>query len=146
MKSRREIYAQRSGSVFRIYMGGNACVSWYIAMTDPRSLLSSVAATWDGAALIWMLAALGACAVVDAVVNDLLPERWHWRVALRQRHFILVGMAFCFLTQIYISFAQGRSTGLVLYYLWNASMIMLAAFLDAHQRLKDAKCSTANNS
>lgn len=146
MSSRREIYAQRSGSVFRIYMGGNACVSWYIAMTDSRSLISTVAATWDGAALIWMLMLLGVCAICDAVINDLLPERWHWRVALRQRHFILVGMAFCFLTQIYISFAQGRSTGLTFYYLWNACMIMLAAFLDAHQRLKDAKCQIANNS
>lgn len=145
MKDRREIYVRRAGSVFRIYMGGNAIVSWYIAMTDPRALLHLVASTWDGATLIWMLMLLGGCAVIDAIVNDLLPERFHWRVALRQRHFILVGMAFCFLTQIYISFAQGRSTGLVFYYLWNASMIMLAAFLDAHQRLKDAKCSIANN-
>lgn len=143
---RREIYMHRSGSVFRVYMGGNAIVSWYIAMTDNRSLLHSVSEAWDGAALMWILMVLGACAVVDAVVNDLLPQRYHWRVALRQRHFILVGMAFCFLTQIYIAFAQSRSTGLVLYYLWNASMIMLAAFLDAHQRLKDAKCLIARNS
>jgi hypothetical protein len=26
----------RAGSVFRVYMGGNAIVTWYIAMSDPR--------------------------------------------------------------------------------------------------------------
>lgn len=144
-KDRREVYLQRSGSIFRIYMGGAACISWYTAIADPSSLMHSVAATVDGASAIWALMILGACAVVDAVVNDILPERWHWRVALRQRHYILVLMAFCYLAQIYTAFQTGRHISLAYSYLWNASMIMLAAFIDAHQRLKDAKCQIANN-
>lgn len=121
-------------------------VSWYIAMTDPNAFMYSVASTSDGASAIWALMLLGACSVVDAIVNDILPERYHWRVALRQRHYILVGMAFCYLAQIYTAFEIGRHISLAYNYLWNASMIMLAAFIDAHQRLKDAKCLTANNS
>jgi hypothetical protein len=127
-------------SVFRIYMGGNAIVTWFIAMTDPRSLMHSVASTGEGAALVWLLMLVGVAAVLDALINDLLPERFRWRVALRQRHFILAAMAFCYVAQLYVAFFNFRSTGLLLYYLWNASMIMLAAFLDAHQRSKDASC------
>lgn len=129
-----------AGSVFRMYMGGNAIVTWFIAMTDPRSLMHSVAATAEGAALIWLLMMVGAAAILDAVINDLLPQRFRWRVALRQRHFILAAMAFCYVAQLYVAFFNLRSTGLLLYYLWNAGMIMLAAFLDAHQRSKDASC------
>lgn len=135
----------RAGSAFRIYMGGNAIVTWYIAMTDDRSQMHSVASGGDGAALVWMLTVLGACAVVDAVINDLAPTRFHWRIALRQRHFILTAMAFCYVAQLFVAFYNFRSTGLLLYYLWNASMIMLAAFLDAHQRSKDASCAIACN-
>lgn len=145
MKDRREVYLKRSGSVFRIYIGGAAMVSWYTAMFDPSALMHSVASTVDGAMAIWALMALGACSVVDAVFNDVLPDRYHWRVAMRQRHYILVGMAFCYLAQIYTAFTLGKHISLTYGYLWNASMIMLAAFYDANQRLKDAKCLTANN-
>ena len=137
---------QRSGSVFRIYVGGNAIVSWYVALTDPRSLMHAVTASDQGAMLIWLLAVLGAAAVLDAVINDLAPRKFHWRVALRQRHFILTAMAFCYLAQLYLACIYNfRSTGLLMYYLWNAGMIMLAAFLDAHQRSKDYSCSIAAN-
>jgi hypothetical protein len=146
MKDRREVYLKRSASVFRISIGGAAIVSWFSAMTDPASLISSVAETTDGASAIWALMILGLCAVVDAVLNDILPERYHWRVALRQRHYILVGMAFCYLAQIYTAFQLDRHISIVYDYTWRAGMIIFAAFLDAHQRLKDAKCQIANNS
>lgn len=135
--------AHRSGSAFRIYMGGHAIVAWYIAMTDTRSLMHAVASRGEGAALIWLLMLLGACALVDAIINDLAPECLHWRRALKQRHFILTGMAFCYLAQIYVAFCSQQSTGLLLYYLWNAGVIVFAAYLDAHQRSKDASCATA---
>lgn len=130
----------RAGAVFRIYMGGNAIVAWYVAMSDPRSLLHLVASSSEGAVLIWLLLIVGVAALLDAVINDLLPQRFHWRPALRQRHFILAALAFCYVAQLYVAFFKLRSSGLLLYYLWNAGMIMLAAFIDAHQRSKDASC------
>lgn len=146
MKERREIYLKRSGSVFRIYIGGAAIVSWFIAMFDPTALMYSVAASADGAYAIWALMLLGGCLLVDAILNDILPERWHWRVAMNQRHYLMVGMAGCYLAQIYTAIELGRHISLTYNYLWNAGMIMFAAFLDAHQRLKDAQCQIANNS
>ena len=145
-KDRRQMQMQRHGYMFRIAMGGLAIVSWYMSIEVPDSLAYSVASTCDGMALTWMQAFLGACAIFDAVVNDLLPMQWHWRWALRQRHFIMVGMAFGFLTQIFSALWQGRPSGLEAYYSWLAFMIMVAAFPDAYQRLKDAKCQTPNNS
>ncbi len=128
-----------------MYMGGNAIVSGYIAASDASSLIRRAMSTSEGALLVWMLMALGLCAVIDAVINDLLPHRFHWRAALRQRHFILTAMAFCYLAQLYIAFCNDRTTGLIIYYLWNAAIIVFAAYLDAHQRYKDALCATACN-
>ena len=146
MSDPREIYLKRAASVFRIHIGGAAVVSWFVAMTDSTALMYSVASTSDGAYAIWALMFLGTCAVVDAIMNDMLPEKFHWRVALNQRHYILVGMAFCYLAQIYTALELDRHVSLAYAYLWNVIWIMFAAFLDAHQRLKDAKCQTANNS
>lgn len=145
MKGDRRSSAPRSSSVFRIYMGGNAVVSWYIASSDSTSLIRRAMLTSEGALLVWALALLGMLAIADAVINDLMPRRFHWRVALRQRHFILTVMAFCYLAQLYVAFCNDRTTGLIIYYLWNAAMIVFAAYLDAHQRYKDALCATACN-
>ena len=135
----------RAGSVFRMYVGGNAIVTWYVAMTDPRSLMHLVASTRDGAVLIWMLMVVGAAALLDAVVNDFLSDRFHWRIGRRQRHYILAALAFCYIAQLYVEFFNLRSGGLLAYYLWNAATIMFIAFIDAHQRNKDNQCSTVCN-
>jgi hypothetical protein len=140
MKLRQPCGGDRAGSIFRMYMGGNAIVSAYMAQFEPRSLMSWVASTVEGATLIFLLAIVGAAALLDAVINDFMPKRFHWRVALRQRHFILTVMAFCYLAQLYVAFLYLRSSGLLMHYLWNVFAIMAVAFFDAHQRSKDAAC------
>lgn len=132
----------RAGSVFRLYMGGGAIVTWILAMTEPRSLVSIAASSGAGAGsiLVWSLFFIGVAAVIDAVVNDFLPSQFHWRAAVRQRHFILSAMAFCYVAQLYVAYTHMRSTGLLIYYLWNAGFIMFISFVDAHQRSKDATC------
>lgn len=129
-----------SGSIFRAYIGGNAIVTWYVAMTDPRSLMHLLAMTGEGAVLIWLLMFIGIVLLLDVVINDFLPHRFHWRPALRQRHFILFAMAFCYVAQLYVAVARLYTAGLLLYYLWNAVAIMFIAFIDANQRSKDATC------
>jgi hypothetical protein len=136
---------ERAGSLFRIYMGGNAIVSWYMALAEPRSLMHLVASSLEGSALIWLLMFVGVAALLDALINDFLPPRFHWRMAIRQRHLILAALAFCYVAQLYVAFFNLRSTGLLLYYLWTAITIMAVAFFDAHQRSKDASCVIACN-
>lgn len=145
MQKISHIGGDRAGSVFRLYMGGNALVSWYNATNEPRSLSSLAASSPAGLMMIWLLAVIGIAAVVDAIVNDFLPQRFHWHLAVRQRHFILAGMAFCYVAQLYTEFFTLRSTGLLLSYGWNASIIMFIAFVDAHQRSKDATCVISCN-
>lgn len=139
---RRRRAAAHVGSAFRFYVGGNAVVSWYVAMTDPRALMHLVASTVDGAVLVWAVMPIGVWALFDAIINDVLPERFHWRVALRQRHYILVALAFCYMAQLYIAFYTTRPASLLIYYTWNAAAIMFVAFIDAHQRAKDIACKT----
>lgn len=134
----------RAGSVFRIYMGGHAVINWIIAMTDPRSLVHGAASTIEGEVLASLLMLVGVAAMLDAAVNDFMPDRFHWRVALRQRHFILTAMAFCYAAQLFTAFSQHVSTGLLLPDLWSACSIMFVAFIDAHQRNKDAQCAICN--
>jgi hypothetical protein len=90
-----------------------------------------LACLWPAAKLLGLLTS----------VTYLAPERFHWRRARRERHFILTALAFCYVAQLYLAFYNFRSTGLLLYYLWNASMIMFVAFLDAHQRAKEGACA-----
>ncbi len=130
----------RAGSIFRAYMGGSAVVSGYMAMYEPRSLMHLVASSMEGAVLIALLALVGVATLIDALVNDFLPARFHWRVAVRQRHLLLMAMAFCYVAQLYVAFLYLRSSGLLLHYLWNVVAIVAVAFFDAHQRSKDASC------
>lgn len=132
-------------SHFRIALGGNAIATCCAGFAEGRSALHLAAASAELGWLILLLFGAGVAAIVDAVINDLLRPRFHWRIARRQRHFILAAMAFSYVAQLYVAFYNLGSTGLLLYYLWNASMIMLAAFLDAHQRSKDATCAIACN-
>jgi hypothetical protein len=74
-----------------------------------------------------------------------MPKQFHWRVAVRQRHFILAAMAFCYVAQLYVAFLYLRSSGLLIHYLWNVFAIMAVAFFDAHQRSKDASCEIVCN-
>ena len=137
---RRSLIVARAGSAFRLYVGGNAIVSWYVAMTDPRALMHLAASSADGAVLVWAVMLIGAWALLDAFINDVLPARFHWRLALAQRHFVLAGMAFCYMAQLYIAYYTSRPASLLVYYIWNAAAIMVVAFIDAHQRAKDQAC------
>lgn len=144
--NRRPVKAgERCGSVFRVYMGGSAIISWYMAMFEPRSLAYLAAASTEGEMLYWLLLATGVAALADAIINDFLPERFRWRSAVRQRHMILVAMAFCYMAMLYVALLYLRSSGLLFQFLWNVATIMVVAFLDAHQRKKDATCMIVCN-
>lgn len=130
----------RSGSLFRLYMSGTALITGYIAFNDPRSLMFLLATITEGAILVWLLMLIGIVGVVDAVINDFMSEHFQIKITLHHRHFILAAMAFCYVAQLFVAFYHLRSTGLLFYYLWNAITLMVVAFIDAHQRSKDASC------
>jgi len=143
IKDRRQ--SACTGSAFRIYMGGNAIVTWYRSIADPESSLYDFAKTYNGAALIWIMGMIGVAALIDAIVNDFMPARFKWKGAVQQRHFIMAGMAFCYAAQLYIALQENRPAGLLIFYIWNASIIMYVTFIDARQRARDAQWQRSFN-
>jgi hypothetical protein len=127
-------------AILRTHMGVIALISWALAMTDARSLAYLIASQREGLLIAGLTGIVGAVALLDAVINDLLPVRFHWRSALQQRHFIILALSFCYGAQYYVASNTTNSTVLLLYYLWNAILLMCVAFVDAHQRSKDATC------
>lgn len=142
---RRPDGGERAGSIFRVYMGGNALVSGYMSLCEPRSLVYLVASTTGGSLLIAFLALAGAAAIFDAVINDFMPARFHWRTALRLRHWILAVLAFGYGAQLHVAFFDLGSPALLVQYIWNVFVIMALAYFDAHQRSKDASCVMSCN-
>lgn len=127
----------------RFLMGGQAVVNWYGSITNPDTPLYYVALTDDGNVLVWVMGLLGAVLLLDLFVNDWSPEflrlgewrlRLTWPSTWRHRHYILVGIAFCYAAQPYIAERAGQSVALMIVCYWYGLMNMAAAFLDAGER------------
>lgn len=132
--------SDRALALLRFFMGGNAVIAWHNAISDPGSRMYKVALDADGAALVWLMAGFGLIVCLDVLINDILPDRFHWRPALKNRHFVLCALAFCYVAQLYVGVMGRQVVSLLIYYLWNAGMIMLATFLDAKLRSRNPPC------
>lgn len=136
-------------SLFRVFACGLAMLAWFLGVFDERSLFAIVASTDDGHKLLWLMLIFGSIGLIDAVVNDWshwLRHRFGFDHTRAYRHFGLCGLAFCYIAQIFVSLLHVKSPGLTAYFIWNAVLIVAFAFIDAHQRSKDAlPCSHVCN-
>lgn len=133
--------SDRALPLLRLYMGGNAVVAWHSAVTNPGALLYRVASgSPDALNLVWLLGVVGFLVLADLVINDVLPERFRWHQALRHRHFFLIALSFCYVAQLFVGSMGGKVLHLLIYNVWNASVIMFAAFLDAKYRSRNPQC------
>ncbi len=133
-------------SLFRLFACGLAVLAWYLGMSDDRSLFAMLASTDGGHKVLWLMLLFGSIGVFDVVVNDWLPHQFGFEKTRTHRHFGLCALAFCYIAQIFIAFLHVKSPGLTAYFLWNAILIVAFAFIDAHQRYKDAlPCSHVCN-
>lgn len=123
--------------LYRLTMCSLAAVLWLIAEFDSRSLMAQFAQHDYGALLAAATGILGIIGMFDVLINDVLNERFHWRPAYRHRHLILVGLAFCYIAQVYIASSFFKSIGLNLFASWNAVSLLSLAFIDATQRSKE---------
>lgn len=127
----------------RLTLGGNALVSWYNSMVDPASQLFWIGKTHDGGILLWLMGLFGATIVIDVIINDWTPEylrlgpariRLAWRRAFQFRHFLFVGLSFCYAAQPFVAERSGNGVSLLMYFYWYALCNLAVAFLDANQR------------
>jgi hypothetical protein len=84
-----------------------------------------------------IIIALGACclmSIADVIVNDLMPESWHFRSALHWRHMGLFGIAMLLaFLGVLIAAAKGH-TPLLYVYWFNAIAAAAMAYLDIFAR------------
>jgi hypothetical protein len=128
-------------TLLRMYMGGNAVVTWHNAISEPQSLIALSTRTSDGLMLVWLLGIVGALMAIDVIINDVMPKRYIWSKALKNRHFLFSALAFCYVSQLFVGVMAHQGVALLIYYIWNASIIMVASFLDAKKRSRDAGCA-----
>lgn len=136
----------------RLYAGGDAVVSWYNSVADPRSHLFEVAHTDDGATLLWIMAIAGVAIVLDVLINDWTPDsirighkRFHlaWKSAFKRRHLLFVILAFCYAAQPYVAAKAGHGVSLLVFFYWNTFQNLAIAILDAKQRSRSLQWQRA---
>jgi len=132
-------------TVLRMYMGGNAVLSWYNAMNEPSSMIARTSNTFDGTLLIWALGAVGAAMVIDVIINDLMPQSFKWGRALKYRHYLFAALAASYVAQLFAADMASHSNGLGITWAWHAGMTMIASFVDAKKRSRDAGCAMLYN-
>lgn len=124
----------RIGVLYRISMCSLAVLMSMFAELEPRSMMALMARTNAGSFLCISLGITGAIGLIDALINDLLPRSYKWRVAFRQRHFILVALAFEYTASFYVSLSTVQSNAMCLFFGWNTLSLVTLAFLDATTR------------
>lgn len=135
--------ADYSSPFLRLCLGGQGIISSYTAITNPVSTLHAVARTPDGGYLIWFMGLLGCIAVVDLLVNDVLPEQvklgsrlvqLNWSRTWSYRHWIFIGIAGSYLGQIPFADVSQQSFSISVVCGFWCVMNIVAAFLDAGDR------------
>lgn len=127
----------------RFAIGGDAMLTWYNAVSDPRSEVYHLAQASDAATLFGLMAGIGLVLMLDVLFNDATPDYVHvagkrlrvfWQRAFKYRHFCFVSLAFCYAAQPFVAERGGYSVSLLLFFYWNAFLNIAVAFLDAKQR------------
>lgn len=89
----------------------------------------------------WVMAAALACclvAIADVIVNDLMPDRFCFRIARAYRHLGFMGISLALGAMgVLIVFEFGYSPSLFLFWL-NSAIAVLVAFLDVFARHRTA--------
>lgn len=74
--------------------------------------------------------------IVDVIVNDILPERFVIRPALRDRHLVSMGIAVCFGVQMWTCVKYGLPDSPLPFYAVYVVLVPASAFADVRKRFK----------
>jgi len=135
-----------ASSILRLFVCGNAVLTWFIAIFEMRSMSALMARTSEGYMLAWALLACGIVGILDVIINDFgLLKMLRFESARTYRHFGFAGLAFCYVSQLFLAVLQLNSPSVAIYCVFNAGMIVTFSLIDANQRSKDAACVKAFN-
>lgn len=119
-------------SSYRIFIYGFGLCLGYLGLTDSHSLMYQASQQRDGTLLIWAIIGVSLLGLIDVLVNRSHSQRVP--CLKHHRHFILAGLAFCFLAMLYVGYSNIRSDGVLIFYLWPGVCTMGVALLDARKR------------
>lgn len=120
----------------RLYCALSVATSAINTFAEPRSLTAQVIAETGPVGLYWMLAlaALAALAVVDVIVNDLLPDGYDLRPVYRRRHLLYVALAVLMFGMASATYSTVGWTTVLLVWWLDAGVAMTIAFVDLFAR------------
>lgn len=119
----------------RLLVAGNAILACLLILQEPSSLLHQTIerAGLTGQIAVSALVGIGLLAVVDVLINDLLPARYELQCALKYRHTVYMLIALGCLSLIFVIVkSHGPSSSLIHY-----GMVALASMILAVYDLRD---------
>jgi hypothetical protein len=124
--------------IFRVYLCGLACVTWFTSAFEPRSLGALVMRFDEGELVLWAMLFCGVIGLLDVLINETpLARLIPFHSARNLRHLGYAGLAFCYVAQLFIAVLKLASVGLAAFCLWNALFAVAFSLFDAHQRSKE---------
>lgn len=124
----------------RISVSGSVLVTCAIAATNPWGAnrmsfeTDGLFASSGGAISIVLMASLAVLALLDVIINDILPVRFHFKFPIRIRHLVFCMLAASQLGLIYNNVINDRYDALLLKYAWDALISIVVVFADFSAR------------
>ena len=88
----------------------------------------------DAPIIGWTMFAITSASIVETLLNDFLPDRFHWEFALKWRHISIMICAGFFLSLIFL-ITQSKISNLIMpYYVVMAFFLVWNAYLDIWRR------------
>lgn len=123
-------YSNVPGRLFLFFLSGNSAMLAYV----PESILGFLyKGTPQVGLIVLCVAALG---ILDTVINDLLPDRFHFRFGRYVRHIALMLCAAYFALCTYLTVMSTLPWLVISYFAAPAITIAVHTFFDLRRRFK----------
>lgn len=126
----------------RLYMGLDIMATCFVAWLSPASLNRSAFVDLSGISgwvSLALLAGLATTALLDTVINDLMPERFHMHWARQRRWTIYIAIALLMAAFIYVNVHNPVLTALLFRYVLDVAMGVTLALFDLMERAEDVR-------
>lgn len=125
------------GVLLRLYTMLMSGLYAYTGLTQADTITYRIAhANNTAQAVMVALAIFAFLGMVDVLVNDIMPERFVIKPALRDRHLVSMGVASCFGVQMWTCVKYGLPDAPLPFYAIYVVLVPISAFADVRKRFK----------